>query len=282
MPHLHALLLTKDDDLIIGAWLERHHHLFHRISVVDGSRGDRAERLCASYPNVLHRRDPPGLITDQTLRHAAFEQLRPHASPGDWIFIAHPDEFLIHDPRAFMGVEVNLMMWLPLPVLPHPSERAAWQASTDRNPVPLFRHYWWRQGQLPHCEHRMWRWVKEPAWDLTSPRKSSTVIPVNYHDEAMSSGLPLYLHYKCFDLDVARYDSTGSSTVSGLNTGLPVGVRSLDDFFFDEQRPFGDGYFHCAPYTGPAAVFEQFGHPPLARQGQAGLEVVNGRGLRIH
>lgn len=282
MPHLHALLLTKDDDLIIGTWLARHHGLFRTISVVDGSRSDRTARLCAQYANTLHRRDPEGLITDQTLRHAAFEQLRPRLELGDWIFVAHPDEFLLHDPRSFMALESNLMMWLPLPVLPHTSDRAAWEASTDKDPVQLFKHYWWRQGSLPHCEHRMWRYVREPVWDLQNPKKSTTVIPLNVHGESISSALPLYLHYKCFDLNVQRYDAAGSSKVSGLNTGLPVGVSTIDDFFFDQERPFGDGYFHCAPFTNSEAVFAQFGHPPIVQQGPDGLQIVNGQGRPIH
>jgi Glycosyl transferase family 2 len=282
MPHLHAILLTKDDDLIIGSWLARHHGLFKWISVVDGSRSGATETLCATYENVIHRRDPAGLITDQTLRHAAFEQLRPNLAMGDWIFVAHPDEFLLHDPRSFMSIDANLMMWLPLPVLPHTSERSAWETAEVKNPVNLFKHYWWRQGSLPHCEHRMWRYVKEPVWDLQNPKKSSTVIPVNFHGESISSALPLYLHYKCFDLDVQRYDATGSSTVSGLNTGLPVAVNTIDDLFFDEQRPFGDGYFHCAPFQGVDGVFSQFGNPPMARQSANRLQVVNGSGQPIH
>ena len=58
------------------------------------------------------------------------------------------------------------------------------------------------------------------------------------------SEVPLYFHYKCYDLSMSAYTKDGSSAKSSLNTGLPREVRDFEDLFFYESTPFGDGYFN--------------------------------------
>jgi hypothetical protein len=283
MQKLYAILITKNDHLIIESWMTRHAAGFDAVSVVDGSDHDATEIICRRYANVLYRKDPPGLITDQTLRHAAMQSLRPLLKANDWIFIAHPDEFLIHHPRQFMHVPTPLVLWLPLVVLPHPSERDMLLEQTRQafDPSRVFQHYWWRTGQLPHCEFRMFQLVKPDHWDLESTQKSTTVIPPNYANLSVCSLFPLYFHYKIYDINLARYGANGLFVDSGLGTGLNHEVAGLDDLFFSEQRPWGDGYSSVAKQNN--YILEQFGNPPHAVTGPNGrVKIVNDRGQCIH
>lgn len=265
------------------AWLDRHAAVFDAVSVVDGSDQPKTQEICAGYPNVLYRKDPAGLITDQTLRHAAMQSLRDRLKPDDWVFIAHPDEFLLHHPRQFMHISMPLILWLPLLVLPHPSERerALKHPGQPFDPSERFEHYWWRTGTLPHCEFRMFRWVKPDLWDTTSPKKSTTVIPPNYADLPVCNLFPLYFHYKIYDLNPARYEANGLFVDSGLGTGLNHSVCGLDDLFFDEHRPWGDGYNQFRKRD--EQIVEQFGNPPHATAVEGGsFGVFNDQGNCIH
>jgi hypothetical protein len=88
----------------------------------------------------------------------------------------------------------------------------------------------------------MWRYVKEPLWNLEIREPSCGTIPYNYISEQIVVEVPLYFHYKCYDLSWEAYLGDGSSAKSSLNTGLPRPVKGFDDLFFDEDRPFEDGY----------------------------------------
>jgi hypothetical protein len=283
MSKLYAILLTKNDDLIIDSWLRRHASLFDAISVVDGSYGNHTEKSCKLYSNIIYRRDPVGLITDQTLRDAAMQSLRPTLRKDDWIFIAHPDEFVVHNPRDFTAIPMPLILWLPLLVLPHPSERELIETLGHRpfDPMLVFKHYWWRTGQLPHCEFRMFRWVLPDMWDLSNPKKSSSVIPPNYGNLAVCNILPIYFHYKLYNVDFRLYTANGKLVDSGLDTGLDRQLSRTEDLYFDETNPWGDGYIEFDNRI--SMIADRFGNPPRSIPDKKGaIQVVNDRSEPIH
>ena len=281
MTKLHGLLITKDDDLLVEQWFKENHAVFDTIVVVDGSLSGLTRRIVDQYSNTVYMRDPKCHITDQTLRHHGWQELVKIANMGDWIFICHVDEFYIHDPRSLTQAQGNLMFWMPLVILPHPSEAAAWIKSPNKNPRQLFSHYWWRQGTLPHLEHRMWRYVKEPLWNLEIREPSCGTIPYNYISEQIVVEVPLYFHYKCYDLSWEAYLGDGSSAKSSLNTGLPRPVKGFDDLFFDEDRPFEDGYFNFDKDA--SKIFQRFGNPPRIGLDEGGKpEVINNQGKPVH
>ncbi|MBB6251483.1 glycosyltransferase family 2 protein [Nitrospirillum iridis] len=283
---LHAILITRNDDLIIENWLARHHDMFDTIAVVDGSDGDFTRVTCARYPHIRYSTDPAGgPITDQTLRHRGYELLRDTVTEGDWIFNAHADEFLIHDPRNLMTLPWNTLLWLPLHILPHPSEAEAWRATGGRHPTMLFRHFWWRRGRPPHCEFRMWRVVREPIWDLVGTKPSTDVIPMNYLGEGAPSIAPLYFHYKCYDPRPELYETDGRLKKSNLNTGIPTRALPVEDYFFDEDRPYvEDGVaWHVARFDSMADLLARFGHPPqIIRDERGEVRIVNDDGVPCH
>jgi hypothetical protein len=281
MTKLHGLLITKDDDLVVEDWFKEFHNTFDSIVVVDGSTSSLTKNVCSLYSNTVYMRDPKCHITDQTLRHHGWQELVKIAVEGDWIYICHVDEFYIHDPRLFLHSQGNVALWMPLVVLPHPSEAPSWITAQKKNPRSLFKHYWWRRGTLPHLEHRMWRYVKEPFWNIELRQPSCGTIPHNYLTERVLSEVPLYFHYKCYDLSMSAYRTDGSSAKSSLNTGLPREVHGFEDLFFYEAKPFGDGYFNFD--TDPSQILPRFGNPPrigVAEDGKA--VVVNDRGELVH
>jgi hypothetical protein len=225
--------------------------------------------------------DPKCHITDQTLRHHGWQELEKIANFGDWIFICHVDEFYIHDPRTMTHLPGNVMLWMPLLILPHPTEAYGWIKSKDKNPRKLFNHYWWRQGTLPHIEHRMWRYVKKPFWNIELRNPSCGTIPHNYIDELIAEQVPLYFHYKCYDLSFNNYRKDGSNAKSSLNTGLPRKVNGFDDLFFDENKPFEDGYFNFD--RDASKIFLKFGNPPRIRlDPTGGCVLINDSNELIH
>ena len=291
MARLFGLMITKDDDLIIEKWMLKHAGLFEKIAVVDGSTTHFTRDLCARIPNAIYRRDPDTHITDQTLRHEGWQGLKPFVSPGDWIFICHADEFYVHDPRFFLDQTGtgNVVIWLPLVVLPHPDEAAAWIKSSDKDPTSLFNHVWWPAGQDPHVEHRMWRYVKEPVWNLETKRPGCGVIPYNYWNEKINNTVPIYLHYRCFDLNINAYHSDdGSYKKSAWNqgviepnaekAGLGRPIQSFADFFFHEERPPEGSNQICLKFGENA--LELLGNPPrLVWDHQLGkVKLINKRG----
>jgi hypothetical protein len=276
---LHGLLITKDDDLLVEEWFRRNNVFFDSIVVVDGSVSDFTRSCVTKYSRVIYLRDPESHITDQTLRKHGWEALTNFAEIGDWIFICHVDEFYIHDPRALMACSGNVMLWLPLLVLPHPSEAESWITAKEKSPTSLFKHYWWRNRQLPHVEHRMWRYIKEPFWNTEIRRPSCGVIPYNYSDETICGAVPLYYHYKCFDLSLSAYRGGGEFSKSQLNTGLPRPIAAFDDLFFYDDRPFTDGYF--AYDNDHSKVFSRFGNPPRLVIGERGPAIINDQGVPL-
>lgn len=250
---LHGILITKDDDYIIGEWLKKHSPFFDTIAVVDGSISgtDFTRDLCKDYSNVIYNTDPVGIITDQTLRKCGWDSLSKEVSIGDWIFMCHPDEFLFHNPRKFMEIDEVIIRWIALHILPHPSEKESWIKSKDKNPVKLFKHYWWKRGDKVTYEYRMWRYVKEPSWDISTDKFGLPVLPINFTNESEHPIHPIHKHYKIYDLNINNYGGDeyvrkdqvvlhGRTIKSSLGTHIGGRViNEFDDFFFDEKRPWG-------------------------------------------
>jgi hypothetical protein len=278
---LFCIALTKNDSSILRAWLDAHYFMFERIALVDGSTNEETANICSNYPTVIYCKDPPGLITDQTLRHHGFEQLRPFIQKGDWIFLGHPDEFLIHDPRHFMVNESIRYMWMPLLALPHPSEKNEILSQRgEYDPRSVMKYRWYRVGQLPHCENRMFRYDAELVWDLESPKKSSSTIPVNIHSVPLSRELPIYVHFKITNFQLDTYSDSGKLIDSGLDTGVDRTITNLDSLFFDETNVWGEGYnefIHASD-----CPLSKFGDPPRIISEQNKVLVVNSTGKIIH
>jgi hypothetical protein len=238
---LFGLMVTRNDHLILKKWLAEHASIFHKIAVVDGSDCESTRELCENYLNIEYTKDPDTWITDQTLRASGWELLKGYVSYGDWIMLCHPDEFYIHDPRQCMSVEANVVRWNALHVLPHTSEKTKWLDSRpDTDVTTIFKHYWWHKSGRPTRENRMFRIVKAPKWDLVSKHASSSVLPKNYTKQRTWDKYPSYFHYKVWDLRPSKY-LNGEDLDSRLNTGMGCfdGSVQLDDFFFDENNPYG-------------------------------------------
>jgi hypothetical protein len=278
---LHGLLITKDDDLLVEHWFSENHAIFDTIVIVDGSVSEFTHHVSRQYKNTIYLKDPTTThITDQTLRHHGWQELKKIANRGDWVFICHVDEFYIHNPRLFMTVPGNVMCWLPLPILPHPSEAQNWILSKDKNPRQLFHHYWWRHDILPHIEHRMFRYIKDPVWNIDITTPSCGTIPHNYADEQNCEITPLYYHYKCQDLSLGAYKEDGSFVKSSLTTGIDRPVQCFEDLFFDKERPFDN--YTCFDRD-HVNILTRFGNPPRFHITKDGtIEIINDKKEAIH
>jgi len=226
---LHGLLITKDDDLLVEHWFSQNHAIFDTIVIVDGSVSEFTHHVSQQYKNTIYLKDPTTIhITDQTLRHHGWQELKKIANQGDWVFICHVDEFYIHNPRLFMTVPGNVMCWLPLPILPHPSEAQNWILSKDKNPRQLFHHYWWRHDILPHVEHDLsLRAYKEDGSFVKSSLTTGIVRPVHCFEDLFFDKEHPFDNYTCFDRDHSniltrfgnppRFHTTKDGTIEIIN-----------------------------------------------------------------
>jgi hypothetical protein len=105
--------------------------------------------------------------SDQTLRAAAHARARQAfrtAESRAWILLCHPDEFPYDDPRAVAAgaqrVGHDHSFWFALHVLPHTSERAAWERGERApNVQARWRHFHHDRGGQGHpfLEGRLFR-----------------------------------------------------------------------------------------------------------------------------
>lgn len=254
MTKVHSIVMTRNDDLIIKHWLEKHTKVFANIAVVDGSDGDFTEKLCAEY-NIPYTRDPAPTpekpFHEQYLREAAFNLLVDAGvmQIGDWVVCSMADEWYYHDPRKIVGeVEpwANVISWNQLNILPHPSEKETYLSCGEYNPTKIFKHFWVRDNYKTCFEPRMFKYTGAEVWSHRIPSSSpiaGRIEPVSH--ETKSILVPTYFHYKLFDLNPEKYknDGFGHFEKSRLNTGLGYGkggsartINTFDDLFFDESN----------------------------------------------
>lgn len=257
MIKVHSIVMTRNDDLIIDHWLEKHTKVFDNIAVVDGSDGDFTENLCKKY-GVLYTRDPEPTperpFHEQYLREAAFNLLVDAGvmEIGDWVVCSMADEWYYHDPKKIVnaGVEpwANVISWNQLNILPHPSEKETYlSCGDDYNPTKIFKHFWVRDNYKTCFEPRMFKYTGTEVWTHMIPWCNNPVAgriePLSHNIK--SSLVPTYFHYKVFDLDPEKYkdDGFGHFEKSRLNTGLgyakamePRTIETIDDLFFDEDN----------------------------------------------
>jgi len=112
---LLGVMASRGDAWMIRSWLRRHSPLFRMLAVLDGSPQGSEEaaymaEVCASYPNVKYGHEADFLspadrarkdtLVDAEARHGATKLLLNafgltnfDCLDGEWIVVAHPDEW---------------------------------------------------------------------------------------------------------------------------------------------------------------------------------------------
>jgi hypothetical protein len=261
MLHL-GLLITKDDDEIVGPWFRENGHYFDEIVWLDGSRTDHTRRAAAAEPNVVyvHERTCGTILrTDQGLRDAAHRILVSRHGHQGWITLCHSDEFFYHNPRKCAELAetetCDGIRWYALHFLPHPNELPH-REYLRRLPAHLrFRYYHWDyEGTgVPWLEFRSFRNHSRIRWQPAahgSPQPAGCAKIAEFH--------PAYCHFKVFSLDPSWYAPESGWTrfahhwqdVERGKTGLNWPADSIEELFVDHYAP----YHRCDLFRG---VFEQ-------------------------
>lgn len=246
--------MTRNDDLIIKYWIEKHVKIFESISVVDGSDGDFTKNLCEKY-NLFYTRDPKPTeakpFHEQYLRESAYNLLVDAGvlKIDDWIVCSQADEWYYHDPRKvinYVEPNANVISWNQLNILPHPSEKQNYLSCANYNPTKIFKHYWVRDNYKTCFEPRMFKYSGNEVWshNISSGNPvAGRIEPLSHNIK--SNLIPTYYHYKVFDLNPEKYksDGFGHFIKSRLNTGLgygkngsPRSINNFEDLFFDESN----------------------------------------------
>lgn len=256
MLHL-GLLITKDDDEIVGPWFRENSRYFDEIVCLDGSRSDHAFKAAAAEPNVVyvHERDVGGIMrTDHGLREAAHRILVNRHGHHGWVTLCHVDEFFYHDPRKCCSLAESAacdgMRWYSLHFLPHPNDLAHREYLRALPAHLRFRYYHWDYEATgkPWEEFRSFRNTPSIHW-----QSSSHGSPQPLGCRRIAEIHPTLLHYKVFSLDPSWYASEAGWTrfahhweeVQVGQTGLNWVANSIEELFVDHYAPYGRcDYFH--------------------------------------
>ena len=172
-----GLMITKDDHAVLHEWLEANLRFLDGLVLLDGSEGSASREIVDRFRDAsprglrlhyMHESSSPGLDrakTDQTLRRVVHRRIRAIFGSGVWLMLCHPDEFFYHDPRAVAAAAqaegADHVFWWALHVLPHPSERAAYEAGGVESALVQrrFRHFHhsFEGGGRPFLEGRLFR-----------------------------------------------------------------------------------------------------------------------------
>lgn len=264
---LVGLLITKDDDAVVGEWCDDQLPLYDGVVVLDGSAGG-ATAACfrgrGGHVVYLHERDfDIRHKTDHGLRRVAHEELVRRFGPDTWVMCCHADEFCYHDPRRAAELAAaggfDLVAWYSLHFYPHPADPPA---GPGRSVRAWARHYHWdyRGTGRPWVEDRLYRNGPGVAWDAVthgSVRPHGVGRPAPFR--------PALCHYKVVTLDPDHYvPAAGCAHYrthwEGLEhrTGLPFEVRRPADLVVARVP----GYGRCDRFDGtfphPWNIGEEF------------------------
>lgn len=238
---LIGLLITKDDNSIIGEWCYDQLPLYDAVVCLDGSESDETERQLRGRGDrgvYLHERDfVIPYKTDHGLRRIVHEEIVRRFGTDNWVMCCHADEFCYHDPRKIVRVAeasgFDLVSWFSLQFFPHPDDHFALSAPQVLSIRKSFLHYHWsfRGDGFPWLEDRLYRNGPHVSWDQVthgSVRPHGLNLPAPFH--------PALCHYKVLSLEIEQYEPSGNATFykshwQGLpdRTGLPFAVRSAND-----------------------------------------------------
>jgi hypothetical protein len=251
MSDLHlGLLITKDDDEIIGPWFRENVRFFDEIVCLDGSHSDHARKAAAAEPNVIYVHEcdcGPLQRTDHGLREAAHRILiRRHGYDG-WVTLCHADEFFYHDPRKCCRLaearNCDGVYWYALHFLPHPTELAHRDYLRALPAHLRFQHYHWDyEGTgIPWQEFRSFRNHDRIQWypqSHGSPQPDGCTRFSDFH--------PAYRHFKIFSLDPTWYEPAQGWTqfahhwqhVATGQTGICWMANSIEELFVENYHPY--------------------------------------------
>lgn len=276
-----GMLLTKNDDLVIGEWFDENILFFDALYCLDGSCGDRTRDVATSYPQTHYWHEQDVVIahkTDHGLRAFLHREIFRREAPGAWITLCHADEFFYHDPRRCClradAEGYDGLWWYSLHFLPHPDDLEDIDSILDRPVSRRFLHYHWDHDGSgePWREFRSYKCLPKTYWH--APQHGSTQ---PYGCDQVAPFLPVYRHLKVYDLSIDRYSSTDQRTlfrdrwrhVRDGRSGLPWTVQSDRDLFVARYPP----YRQCGVFSGrfnePWNMGDDFRGPPRkAREGQ--------------
>lgn len=269
MLHL-GVLITKDDDEIIGPWFRENASYFDDIVCLDGSTSDRARVAAMAEPNVIyvHERECDNLRrTDHGLRAVAHQILLDRHGMLGWITICHPDEFFYHDPRKCCNYAeaagADGIEWYSLHFIPHPNDLNHRDYLQCLPAHMRFRYYHWdyEGSGRPWREFRSFRNHSAIKWQPEfhgSPQPLGCRVMPDFH--------PTLRHFKVFSLDPSWYSSEPSWTrfshhwqeVAVGQTGLNWQANSIEELFVAQYAPYRKCDYFSGPITHEWNIGENF------------------------
>ena len=296
---LLGLMLTSSSEWVIRPWLYRHIAIFDRLAILDGSKAGSPAAAwtaaqCKLYANCVYANEADvynsqiqGWKTDQTIRAAATQVLlcgaKTQVLEGRWIYIAHPDEFLVQDLRILVSqVErvsplANVIEFKMLYALPSSGERSRireFEATSNgyQSFEPIVSLASCDAGYIWH-EARLFRWETGAEWGQSrsktgiipekGPSNGWKYWPANAHFDRTTrhSLAPHIVHFKVHDFApgafrVEKSKNKGrpwiSFTRSGLHTGM--GTHRTQKFRIDWNQSAEDQIFGFYNRTGHRAT----------------------------
>ena len=172
---IHGILLTRDDDDIIGECITHALTWCDALYVFDTGSSDATRDIVAAAASRDNRvirvnEDYKPVLMESGLRGYVFEKCRSHAEPGDWFAQVDVDEFYHEDPRQFIQRRLHrreTAVWnLTYEFRLTEAEVRGWQLGhetlADRRRPIADRRRWYTV--LDHSEPRMFRYRPAMQW----------------------------------------------------------------------------------------------------------------------
>ena len=294
---IFGIMLTSSSQWVIRPWLYRHIAIFERLAILDGSEVGSPEAAwtaaqCKLYENCVYANEENVLIdgakTDQTARDAATRVLLGGAKvqvlEGRWIYIAHPDEFIVQDPRTLVShVEridpfANVIEFQIIYSVPTLTERLGireFQATPNgyQRFEPIISLAFCDAKYVWH-EARLFRWETGVSWGQrhaltipqSAPKQGWKFWPKEAHLRRTSRSLaPFIVHFKIHDFSPGAFKTALSKfqgrpwivfNRSGLHTGIGYHPRIKSRFKVNWNESAEDQIFEFYNRTdhNPTAV----------------------------
>jgi hypothetical protein len=255
MPAILGLMVTRSGHWMVRPWLERHHALFERLAVLDGSPPGSVDQAwtsaqCARFPNVAYATEAnlsSMKLTDQTARALAMQLLlRPSGGSADaqlsgrWILNCHPDEFYLMDPRALAATvavrdsRATCVLFGAAYVMP---TRAEYEAIVAQHSDPRSGHELFHPiGALNVCdaeykfkEPRLWRYVSGTRWgtrhSITTPETHPGHRTWPTAREVKLGISPFFVHFKLHSFGPNDLIIKDGPQANGALGGSPSATR---------------------------------------------------------
>jgi glycosyltransferase involved in cell wall biosynthesis len=211
-----GLLLTKNEEAIVGEVLSKNEKYFDAIYALDGSTDNTPNILkkISKIKKIIFEKDLNVSTIRDGIRQVVIDEIkRQEPINNTWVTLLHGDEIFYHNPRKVAEdadcLGYDKVEWYAMQYFLHSSDKDKWNELASMSIEE--RVTWYATNEVPWVEFRQFKLFENTHIDINT---HSYLEPANltklYHKK------PIYKHYKAYDPYISldskyRWGTQGSS-----------------------------------------------------------------------